>query len=165
MVTSGCDKILQYELVATNIEKYCMVVYDLVCDLHHQFEGWFKSAAEFGEQQNQGMLSCPFCHSNNIEKRPSAAYISTRKSLPKEGIAAKNTTELSKMITEFTQHIVANSEDVGAAFPEEAKKMHYGEIAGRNIRGVASVAEMKSLQKEGIKVLPLPEFADKKKLN
>ena len=56
----------------------------------------------------------------------------------------------------MVQHVIANTEDVGPGFAEEARKMHYGETEERSIRGQVSREETISLLEEGINVLPLP---------
>jgi hypothetical protein len=56
----------------------------------------------------------------------------------------------------MVKHVIANTEDVGQNFAEEARKMHYGESEERNIRGQASIEETKDLLEEGIAVMPLP---------
>ncbi len=60
------------------------------------------------------------------------------------------------MFVKVVEHIVRNTEDVGTRFPEEARKIHYGEAAERRIRGTASAEEVESLGEEGIDVLALP---------
>ena len=56
----------------------------------------------------------------------------------------------------MVKHVIANTEDVGQNFAEEARKMHYGESEERNIRGQASIEETQDLLEEGIEVMPLP---------
>ncbi len=68
--------------------------------------------------------------------------------------------EAAEMVQEawmkMVKHVIANTEDVGQNFAEEARKMHYGESEERNIRGQASIEETKDLLEEGIEVMPLP---------
>lgn len=54
------------------------------------------------------------------------------------------------------RQVVANTEDVGQRFADEARRMHYGEVEARSIRGQASARETVELLEEGIEVLPLP---------
>jgi hypothetical protein len=54
------------------------------------------------------------------------------------------------------RHMMASTEDVGARFPEEARRMHYGEAATRGIRGQASREDADALRDEGIEVMALP---------
>jgi hypothetical protein len=56
----------------------------------------------------------------------------------------------------MVRHVMANTEDVGDRFAEEARKIHYGERDERNIRGQATREETEALLDEGIDVLPLP---------
>lgn len=56
----------------------------------------------------------------------------------------------------MVRHVMANTEDVGDRFAEEARRIHYGETDERAIRGQASREETEALVEEGIAVLPLP---------
>lgn len=144
-----------------------MVIYDLICEHEHAFEGWFKSEDDFKSQQLQHMLTCPNCDSNIVKKVPTASYIATR-GVADQSLNQKQKTALSKqhIIQKLTDYIVKNTEDVGQQFAEEAKKIHYGETDKRAIRGQATVDEVKELNEEGIDVLPLPgPVVEKQKLN
>ena len=57
----------------------------------------------------------------------------------------------------MVKHVIANTEDVGQNFAEEARKMHYGESEERSIRGQASMEETQDLLEEGIEVMPVPD--------
>jgi hypothetical protein len=57
---------------------------------------------------------------------------------------------------QMARKIMANTEDVGNQFAEEARKIHYGEAKERGIRGQASHDERMELLEEGIDVMPLP---------
>jgi hypothetical protein len=70
--------------------------------------------------------------------------------------------ELREMIRSFHAHIEANTEDVGAKFADEARKIHYGETEERAIRGKATVDEAEELRAEGIGFLPLPPLPDQR---
>ena len=54
---------------------------------------------------------------------------------------------------------MATTEDMGTRFAEEARRMHYGEVEARSIRGQASAREAVELLEEGIEVIPLPMLA------
>lgn len=73
--------------------------------------------------------------------------------MPQSGPAAQ-----AAFLTALRQ-VVAATEDLGARFAEEARRMHYGEIKARSIRGQASAREAIELLEEGIDVIPLPLFA------
>ena len=61
------------------------------------------------------------------------------------------------------RQLVANTEDVGRRFADEARRMHYGDTEARSIRGQASPREAVELLEEGIDVMPLPMPAALKK--
>jgi hypothetical protein len=68
--------------------------------------------------------------------------------------------ELRQKLKELRDHVTKNASYVGARFPEEARKMHYGEIEHRSIYGEASPEEAKALDEEGIEFHPLPILPD-----
>ncbi|HXF66040.1 MAG TPA: DUF1178 family protein [Burkholderiales bacterium] len=138
-----------------------MIIFDLGCGNQHRFEGWFGSSEEFEQQLEAKRILCPLCGSSDIVRLPHAAHIksSTKPRLPGDPAAASarqyaniGTEVLEKLIA----HIIENTEDVGAAFPEEARKIHYREAPERRIRGTASREEVEALREEGIEVVALP---------
>jgi hypothetical protein len=134
-----------------------MVIYDLVCADGHRFEGWFGQAADFGSQQADGLLSCPHCGSTEISKLPTASRIRTKRhSSPKESPEEAALAQLQRLVVE-------QFEDVGDRFPEEARRIHYGEAEARDIRGTATANEAQELLEEGVSVLPFR--TDPRKLN
>lgn len=145
-----------------------MVIYDLICDKNHSFEGWFKSEEDFKKQQNDDMLCCPLCDSSNVKKVPSASYVAFRNSArpTSESKAALSQDFKQQLVKELSHYIAGNSEDVGTRFAEEAKKIHYGETDNRAIRGQATKNEVRELNQEGIEVISLAGLPiDKDKLN
>ena len=152
-----------------------MVIYDLLCSSHHQFEGWFRSGEDYLGQKEQGLLSCPICDSIDIKKIPTASYISTgkprqkteEKQEPKDIKASIHQEVIPKALYDkFRQYLEKHTEDVGTQFAEEAKKIHYGEAERRNIRGQATIEEVVELREEGIEAVTLPkEVLTSKKLN
>lgn len=139
-----------------------MKIFDLNCEHGHRFEGWFSSAEEFERQHRETLLACPVCASTRIERLPSAPYIGNARPAAAESRAAAPVERQpvanlgAQALEKLMDHIVRNTEDVGGRFPEEARKMHYGEAEERRIRGTASSEDVQSLQEEGIDVLPLP---------
>ena len=137
-----------------------MIVYELGCANRHRFEGWFTSREDFKRQLDAKLLTCPLCGDGQIERLPHAPYVTTRGSdvpvnapaEPPQQYANLGAEVLAKLI----DHIVETTEDVGRAFPEEARKIHYGETEERRIRGTASVREIDALREEGIEVAALP---------
>ena len=150
-----------------------MIVYSLHCQNGHAFDGWFAGRAAFDEQAASGRLSCPLCESRDISKAPMApalpSSVGERKqfaaSAPVESAAPvampkqQIPDELRKMrqfMTGMRKYIQDNADYVGPRFPEEARKIHYGETEDRHIYGEASLEEAVDLAEEGIDVAPLP---------
>ena len=138
-----------------------MIVYSLNCSEGHAFEGWFKDSAAYDAQAADGKLVCPICDSREIEKAPMAPSLPSSVGERKTAVTAPN--ELRKMrqfMTGLRKYVEENAEYVGPNFPEEARKIHYGESEKRSIYGEASPAEAKELHEEGIEFHPLPILPD-----
>jgi len=150
-----------------------MKVLDLCCTNEHRFEGWFKSDADFETQAGAGMIVCPLCEATAVTRMPSAPRLNlsgasapqsarergdnTPAHMPAQqsaGMTAKATQAQAAWLAAL-RRVVADTEDVGERFADEARKMHYDEAPARNIRGVASREQMHELLDEGIDVLPL----------
>jgi hypothetical protein len=140
-----------------------MIVFDLGCDNDHRFEGWFASSGDFERQQKENLLSCPLCGSSHINRLLTAARINTGRAgltvhdEPEgDGKPAQYANFDAARMLKLISHIVQNTEDVGKAFPEEARKIHYKESPERHIRGTASPQEVDALRDEGIDIVALP---------
>jgi len=134
-------------------------VYNLNCDGGHSFEGWFGSSDDFDTQQARGQLSCPLCGSHVVTKALSAPYVSTGAAQDKAVVqqaAMPTPSQMQALFVKMAREIAANTEDVGERFAEEARRIHYKEVAERGIRGVTSKEEAAALEEEGINVVPLP---------
>jgi hypothetical protein len=68
--------------------------------------------------------------------------------------------EVIAKLKEAVGEIRKNAEDVGEKFPEEARKIHYGESQARGIIGQASMDEAEALIDEGIEIAALPSFPE-----
>lgn len=130
-----------------------MIVYDLVCSLEHKFEGWFPASSAFAAQRDQGLLECPVCGDRQIARVPSAARINREVG---DAPAPSQSRPPAERLQQFLHWVRRNFEDVGSRFPEEARRIHYGESPERLIRGQASREEVESLVDEGVPVLPVP---------
>jgi hypothetical protein len=139
-----------------------MKVLNLQCRHAHGFEGWFASEDDFQGQLARGLVECPMCGDAEITKMPSAPRLNFGAATPKEPPSAKQevlsapNAQLQAAWMEMVKQVMANTEDVGERFAEEARKIHYGESEERGIRGQASREETQALLEEGIGVLPLP---------
>lgn len=137
-----------------------MIVFNLRCENQHRFEGWFESAAKFEGQQASRQLACPVCGDDRITRELHAPYVNTGAARPATGSlpapAANRQAVINQTFTKLVEHVLANTVDVGDAFPEEARKIHYREAPERAIRGNATGEELTELQEEGIEVIALP---------
>ena len=135
-----------------------MKIFDLLCVGEHRFEGWFASAEDYKRQKSRGLLTCPTCGSREVGRVPSASRINTGASQPAPHAPAGHDplALAQKLYSRMLDEILTKSEDVGAAFPEEARRIHYQEAPARMIRGKATNEEHESLVEEGIPVARLP---------
>jgi hypothetical protein len=136
-----------------------MKVLDLHCSAQHQFEGWFASEDDFQGQLGRGLVECPICGDKAVTKKPSAPRLNLGAQAPapaKQEVVTGPDAKLQAAWLKMVHHVLANTEDVGERFAEEARKIHYGEREQRGIRGQASVEETQALLEEGVEVLPLP---------
>jgi hypothetical protein len=159
-----------------------MIRYALICRQGHEFESWFQDSAAYDKQAKRGLVSCPHCGSAKVEKAIMAPRLSATAKKRSKAIEAPETApeaapapapapvamispqeqEIRAKLKEFRDHLTKNADNVGAKFPEEARKMHYGEIEHRSIYGVASPEEAKELSEEGIEFHPLPSLPDER---
>ncbi|MGY5780726.1 DUF1178 family protein [Rhizobium sp. LEGMi135b] len=139
-----------------------MIRYSLSCDNAHEFEGWFSESADFDRQVASGFLTCPVCNSAAISKLLMAPSVSTARKKDEMQTVAMNTARKEAMtkLKEAVEAIKANAEDVGAKFPEEARKIHYGEADARGIIGKATPDEAQALVEEGIEIAAIPVLPD-----
>jgi hypothetical protein len=157
-----------------------MIHYNLRCDKGHAFESWFQSSSAYETQEKRKLVSCPVCGSAKVERAIMAPRIVSKRgrqeaapaAVPPPAPATETTSptstpllmaqerELRAKIKELRDHIVKNADNVGERFPNEARKMHYGEIDHRPIYGEASPNEAKALIEEGVEVMPLPTLPD-----
>lgn len=139
-----------------------MIRYGLSCENGHGFEGWFGSAGDFDRQQQMGLVSCPSCGSVHVAKQLMAPSLSTArgKEHRQELVMQAGQREMVKRLREMVSTIRANAEDVGDRFPEEARKIHYGEAEERGLIGRATPQEARELLEEGVEIAPLPLIPD-----
>jgi hypothetical protein len=134
-----------------------MIKYQLRCDADHEFEGWFRNSSDYDAQAAEGMLSCPSCGSARVGKAIMAPAIASGES--KAVRLAEMRRSIAAAADRARDYVEKNFDYVGERFPEEARKIHYGETRQRSIYGEASGAEVKALIEEGVEVAPLPGAA------
>ena len=163
-----------------------MKVLNLQCSRQHSFEGWFGSEDDFQSQLKRGLIECPMCADSAIQKMPAAPRLnfgghqapdssagagqtaaSAHVAMPQEnpggahqhgvmGLQGGMHPSAQGVFLKALRHVLAHTEDVGQQFADEARRMHYGEVEARSIRGQASAREAVELLEEGIEVMPLP---------
>lgn len=136
-----------------------MIVYNLRCARQHDFEGWFRSSDAFDDQAKARKLVCPVCGSADVAKAPMAPAVSGTKRTAVTS-APQQLRQMRQFMTGLRKYVQDNAEYVGPKFPEEARKIHYGETEERQIYGEASLKDAKELVEEGIDVAPLPPDLD-----
>jgi hypothetical protein len=163
-----------------------MIRYNLVCARGHEFESWFAGSAAYDKQAKRGLVECPVCGTAKVEKAlmtprltrsgkstpavpavPEAAEAAAPEATAPEpaapvAVISPQEQELRTKLRELREHLVKNAENVGPQFPEEARKMHYGEKEHRSIYGTASPDDAKALHEEGIEFAPLPVLPDER---
>ena len=132
-----------------------MIKYRLQCANGHEFEGWFASSASYDSQVESGQLTCPECNSREVGKSIMAPNVATR-AVADDDMPAR----YRNLVREVTRVMTTSSEDVGARFPEEARKIHYREVEQRAIRGTASLDEAHALVEEGVEIMALPRLPE-----
>jgi len=144
-----------------------MIVYDLVCARQHRFEGWFGSAEDFTRQRDDALIRCPLCDDASIQRRPSANVQVGRTAeapAPAEPKSEGNAADAAGVpmtggdakVLALLRKLVAETDNVGRAFAEEARKIHYDEAPKRGIRGQATSEEADALREEGIDFMSVP---------
>ena len=141
-----------------------MKVLNLRCGQQHAYEGWFASEDDFASQQGRGVVACPLCGDPDTMRLPSAPRLNvSRHGAPAEPSRSEPGTEmtLQSQWLRAVRQVLNSTEDVGERFPEEARRIHYGEVEERGIRGKASREDADALREEGIEIvaLPVPEAA------
>lgn len=135
-----------------------MKIFDLLCVAGHRFEGWFASAEDYSGQKARGLVGCPTCGAHEVDRVPSATRINTGAPAPAPRAESTGQDPLAiaqKLYSRMLDELLTKSENVGTAFPEEARRIHYEEVPARSIRGQASQEEHEALVDEGIPVLRL----------
>jgi hypothetical protein len=149
-----------------------MIRYTLSCERGHEFESWFANSGAYDKQAKRGLVTCPACGSAKVEKtimapRLGRADVAEPPAPPPAppakaplSVMSSPERELRQKLKELRDHVTKNANYVGTKFPEEARKIHYGETEHRSIYGEASPEEAKELHEEGIEFHPLPVLPD-----
>jgi hypothetical protein len=131
-----------------------MISFNLVCSKGHEFGGWFANSAGFEKQAKKKQIACPTCGDTAVSKAVMAPKVAA-KSAVKQARAEK-VAKMREMLTELRDHVEHNFDDVGDDFPEEARRIYYGETDARDIYGNATDEEAEEMLEEGLPVGRLP---------
>jgi hypothetical protein len=142
-----------------------VIVFDLKClGEGHVFEAWFGSTEDYEDQRRRGLVQCPLCGTERIEKAVMAPRVGAKGNQaamvpPKTELSVSSDPEVKAMlaaVAEMQKKLLENSSYVGDRFADEARAIHLGEAAGRPIHGRATREQAERLIEEGIGVAPLP---------
>ena len=121
-----------------------MILFELRCAGEHHFEAWFKDGATYESQVASGEIACPVCGDSRIEKAPMAPRLASGRG---DALDARQAVgELRKVLVDLKRKVQDNCDYVGEKFPEEARKIHYGDSEPRPIYGEATPAEATELE-------------------
>jgi len=140
-----------------------MVIYDLVCEKNHRFEGWFPSFEGYQEQFSQGEVACPVCGTHEVEKLPNACAVHLKRETEPPRPQVKNQhpplteAEAKEMLLRLHHYVRENSQDVGPRFAEEARAIFYGRSEEKSIYGTSTPEEREGLDEDGIPYITLPK--------
>lgn len=158
-----------------------MIKFALRCDRGHGFESWFRDGAAYEALAAQGNLICADCGSSAVTKAVMAPSIVTARAVatvPSEAPAppvapaapsartpvmmGPEERSLRDMVRSLHRKIAETSENVGGAFPEEARRIHEGDAPQRAIHGQATGEQVKALLEDGVPLLPIPPLPDER---
>ena len=147
-----------------------MIRYDLICDQGHDFDGWYRDSKAFDALSKAGHIECPVCGSTAVSKQlmtprlpaKSNSKPDTPEQKPMYAAPQQDAKQraLIEAVRQLRRHVAENADYVGNEFPEEARKMHYGEAPERGIYGEATIEDARELDEEGIIVHPLPKLPE-----
>jgi len=132
-----------------------MIAYDLRCTNGHSFEGWFEDRKAYLDQKKKGLITCPVCNDTSVDNVPSTFAIKSSQGFKPKPLSSEEAA-MARIRKEAIEFVEKNFDDVGCDFTKEALKIHYGATEPRNIRGVSTKEEEKTLKEEGIQFFKIP---------
>ena len=162
-----------------------MIHYQLRCQAEHAFDGWFRDSAAFDAQAAAGLLSCPVCGVVKVTRAlmapalarrhpreqqsalhepgpsqvevPATAVATAAPVQPAEPMAGGALPDgIRAMLQRMRTEVEKRCDYVGAAFAQEARRIHNGESAARGIYGDATPEEAERLAEDGIEIARIP---------
>ena len=144
-----------------------MIKFDLKCINDHIFEASFDDSSSFENQRKKKLIQCPYCNNSKISKSIMAPNITSKSNNSKKLKRSQERiyANYNQQVKKLKKEIEKNYTYVGNKFPEEARKIHYGEKEDKPIYGEATEKESKDLIEEGIPLIRLPFEKKQKKKN
>ncbi len=144
-----------------------MIVFNLICNDGHEFEGWFQNSDDFDRQRQDRHLECPSCGSHKVDKSIMSTNVASSGDKKSAGDGDTNAVAtVSKKMLEMAQkvreHVEDNFKYVGKDFPKEARRVHFEAPDEGGVYGEASEEELEELIEDGVDVAPLPNVVTKK---
>lgn len=148
-----------------------MILYRLECENNHLFDSWFKDSQSFETQGENCLVHCPYCESSQVKKAiMSPRVVKKSERLEKKEVGEKDWAQaienlpdskqelddVYKALRHIHQVVQDKCQSVGQDFPEEVRKIYYGEADYRPIYGQATLEEAQELYEEGIDFFCLP---------
>ena len=138
-----------------------MIRFSLRCEHEHEFEAWFRSSGDYDQQRKRGLVDCPECGSQKVEKALMAPAVSTGRKQEKIALAmGEAQRQAMAQLKAISEKLRENADYVGDKFADEARKIHFGEADQRGIYGEATPEEAKALIEDGVDFMPIPVFPD-----
>lgn len=138
-----------------------MIHYSLICENDHKFDGWFRNAEAYDQQHRRGIVTCPTCTSQKVDKAlmaPSVSRASSEKiSL---SIGHPQHQQLRAAMQALRNKVTSEADYVGDKFADEARKIHFKEVDPRGIYGEATCEEVAGLVEDGVDFMPLPNIPE-----
>jgi len=138
-----------------------LIRFSLRCEHEHEFEAWFRSSGDYDQQRKRGLVDCPECGSQKVEKALMAPAVSTGRKQEKIALAmGEAQRQAMAQLKAISEKLRENADYVGDKFADEARKIHFGEADQRGIYGEATPEEAKALIEDGVDFMPIPVFPD-----
>jgi hypothetical protein len=139
-----------------------VIQFSLQCSQGHRFDAWFRNAAAYDEQQARGIVTCAQCGDGHVEKAPMAPSVARTDTdrVPLSSATHPDAAKFREFLRHYRKTVMAEAENVGDRFAEEARKIHFEEAEARGIYGEATRDEVAGLLEDGISFLPLPDVGE-----
>ena len=133
-----------------------MKVLDLRCAQDHRFEGWFASDEDEASQRERGLLACPLCGDDDVQRLPSAPRLNLCAARATETLALPAPDDLQAQWLRAVRTGDGPHRGCRRTLPRGGAPHPLRRGAARGIRGQASPTTPRRSREEGIEVMSLP---------